>query len=69
MDVAAHGPAGVAGLQGGDILVSFGGVAITSIDALHRVLNAEAIGVGTELGIVRRDRLVALRIVPTELLA
>lgn len=67
MEVAAGGPAARAGFESGDILVAFDGAPIDGIDALHRALNAEAIGRAASVSVLRRDRRLELRVTPDEL--
>jgi S1-C subfamily serine protease len=50
--VADDGPAAKAGLAQGDLLVTAGGTPISSVDDLHRALDA-ATGESLELGVVR----------------
>ncbi|MCW8132109.1 MAG: trypsin-like peptidase domain-containing protein [Planctomycetota bacterium] len=59
-------PAGRAGLREGDLIVSFGGEAVTSIDDLHRHLHEGSIGSEVELVLVRRDEKRAVRVTPEE---
>jgi S1-C subfamily serine protease len=67
MEVAADGPAARAGLESGDIVVAFEGQAIDGIDALHRALDAGAIGRACAIEVLRRDRRLRLTVVPGEL--
>jgi len=67
VEVADNGPARQAGVQTGDILVRFGEHDVDGIDALHRVLGADRIGSDVEIAVLRRDRKLALSLVPTEL--
>ena len=67
VEVADNGPARDAGVQAGDILVHFGEHDIDGIDTLHRVLGADRIGSRVDIGVLRRDRKLALSLVPTEL--
>lgn len=66
MEVAAGSPAEQAGIESGDIVVAFGGRPIDGIDALHRALNAEAIGRASPIEVLRRDRRLHLDVVPRE---
>ena len=59
-------PAAAAGVREGDIIVSFGDAAVTSIDDLHRLLTDARIGDGVDIGVLRRDRQLTLRITPRE---
>jgi S1-C subfamily serine protease len=47
------GPASVAGLRSGDLVVSFEGQPIRSLDDLHRVLTEARIGTFARLGVLR----------------
>jgi S1-C subfamily serine protease len=51
--VEPQSPAASAGLTNGDVIVSFGDVAVTSADDLHRVLTEERIGVPAPLTVIR----------------
>ena len=55
--VESGGPAAVAGLQEGDMLLSLDGVAITGTDDLIRLLGAERIGCETLVGFMRDGKL------------
>lgn len=63
--VEGHGPAAAA-LREGDVIVSFGGHPIAGIDDLHRLLTAEAIGVATAVGVLRRGERRVVTVVPAE---
>jgi S1-C subfamily serine protease len=64
--VTPDGPAARAGLQEGDVMVEFDGQPITSIDALHRLLNGERIGSPSRLGFIRRTEKLNVEITPVE---
>ncbi len=64
--VEAGSPATRAGRQRGDVVVAAGGVPIADVDDLQRALGGEAIGRETLLTVVRRDRKLALAVVPRE---
>src|SRR6266850_1190059 len=66
ISVAPGGPADRAGLREGDVIVEFKGQPIPSIDALHKLLTGDQIGVESELTIVRRTEKLTLRVTPTE---
>ena len=54
----ADGPARTAGLREGDIIVTLGQQAVTSLDDLHRLLTEDRIGTRVVLGVLRGvDRL------------
>jgi S1-C subfamily serine protease len=59
-------PAAAAGVREGDIIVSFGDAAVTSVDDLHRLLTGARIGDGVDFAVLRRDRQLNLRITPRE---
>ncbi len=69
VEVADRGPAKSAGIEAGDILVRIDETPIDGIDALHRLLDSERIGRATELTLIRRDRLLTVSLVPSELAA
>jgi len=63
-----HGsPAALAGLRPGDTIVGFKGLAIASIDDLHKRLVASEIGVPSPLMILRETEKLFLMVVPREL--
>jgi S1-C subfamily serine protease len=61
------GPAQQSGLAEGDIIISFKGVPISSIDDLHRALVGEEIGIKSTLTIIRGVEMMDLTVVPQEL--
>jgi S1-C subfamily serine protease len=67
--VVPGGPAARAGLRAGDLLISAGGVPVTSAQALQRLMLADAIGRPLTLTAVRSDALVDVIVMPTELTA
>ena len=60
------GPAARAGLQAGDLIVSYDGAIVDGIDALHRLLTAERIAVARPAIVLRGVRKVALDIEAVE---
>jgi len=66
-DLAADGPGKQAGLQAGDVLVSFDGTPVTGVDDLHRALTAERAGVAVPLGLLRRTELLTIQVTPVEI--
>ena len=64
--VEVNSPAAVAGLKEGDVILAFGGEAITGIDDLHRRLTDDRIGGATSLTIVRVGQRRMLTVVPAE---
>jgi len=65
-DLPEAGPAKRVGLQRGDLLVAFAGVAIGGVDDLHRALTAERAGVAAGVTVLRRGKRVDLEVVPDE---
>jgi S1-C subfamily serine protease len=59
-------PAQRAGLQMGDVIVSFAGTPVTAIDDLHRLLTEEQIGVRSELVAIRNTEKLDLSVIPAE---
>ena len=53
ISVEADGPARIAGLRDGDIVVSLDSHPVTNLDDLHRLLTEERIGTTVTLGILR----------------
>jgi S1-C subfamily serine protease len=66
VSVEPRSPAAVAGLRDGDLIVSFDGVAVEGVDALHRLLTDERIGVPAAIGLLRGVEKLALRVVPAD---
>jgi S1-C subfamily serine protease len=60
--VERNSPAAQAGLQSGDLLVAYDERAVDGIDALHRLLSAERIGVRKPLRVIRRAQMLNLEI-------
>ena len=61
--VEPHSPASAAGVLPGDLIVSFGDMAVTSVDDLHRALTEDRIAVPSPMVVLRgaeRHRLVIL---------
>lgn len=61
-----NSPARKAGLREGDVIVSYGGQPISSIDDLHKFLTEDEIGVQTAVSVIRRSERLTLGIVPEE---
>jgi S1-C subfamily serine protease len=59
-------PAERAGLQEGDVLLAVGDKIVTDVDALHRLLGAERIGVGSPLVLLRSYDRLEVEIIPAE---
>jgi S1-C subfamily serine protease len=66
-DVEPRGPAKLAGLRAGDLIVAFKGQPIVSIDDLHRLLVGSEIGVQSILTVIRGTELLDLIVTPAEL--
>jgi len=64
--VESDSPAQRAGLQAGDVIVAYDGVAVTGIDALHRLLTEERVDRPAEIQIVRRTQRLSRPITPIE---
>jgi S1-C subfamily serine protease len=64
--IEENSPAAKAGLEEGDVILSAGGAVVKDIDALHRLLTADRIGIPTPLTILRRYERLDLEIVPAE---
>src|SRR3984885_13125383 len=65
-ELAADGPGKLAGLETGAVLVSFDGLPVTGVAALHRALTAERAGVEVPLRFLRRTELLTLLVTPRE---
>jgi S1-C subfamily serine protease len=65
-ETIADGPARQAGLQVGDVVVSFDGAPVTGVDDLHRALTQERAGVPVPLRILRRTELLTMHVTPSE---
>jgi S1-C subfamily serine protease len=61
------GPASSSGLQEGDIVISFKGSPIASIDDLHRLLVGEEIGKRSVLTVLRGTEMIDFMLTPQEL--
>ncbi len=57
-------PAAAAGVEPGDLIVSFEGVAVAGVDELHRLLDEDRIGRPSRLVVLRRGALCQLTVVP-----
>jgi S1-C subfamily serine protease len=64
--VAPGSPAHRAGLREGDVMVDFNGQPVPSIDALHKLLTADRIGVESSLTVLRGTDKIPLLITPQE---
>lgn len=64
ISVEKGSPAQRAGLQQGDLIVSYDGTPITAVDDLHKLLGEEMIGRQGRLGVIRRTEKLELPITP-----
>jgi len=65
--VAQDGAAAAAGLLSGDIIVALDGHPTASVDALHRLLVEDRLGVSVPMEVLRRERKLILPVVPREI--
>jgi S1-C subfamily serine protease len=65
-ELAPDGPGRQAGLQAGDVVVSFDGVTVAGVDDLHRALTQERAGIEVPLRLLRRAELLTLLVTPRE---
>lgn len=61
-----NGPARLAGLSEGDVIIEFSGQPVSATDDLHRLLTEERIGQVLPITVVRGTEKIALQIVPQE---
>jgi S1-C subfamily serine protease len=66
VSVEPNSPAQRAGLRDGDIVVAFGGQAVTDIDALHRLLTDQHVGVLTPLEFLRGTEKMVVEVIPSQ---
>jgi S1-C subfamily serine protease len=66
-ELAPDGPGKLAGLEKGDVVVSFDGLPVTGVDDLHRALTAERAGTEVGLGLLRRTELRMIPVAPQEI--
>ncbi|HXV11735.1 MAG TPA: trypsin-like peptidase domain-containing protein [Burkholderiales bacterium] len=64
--VEGSGPAAVAGVEPGDIIVGFAGHPVAGFDDLHRYLTEEKLGEIVPLTVLRRGRRLTLHVRPVE---
>ncbi|GGQ65471.1 serine protease [Couchioplanes caeruleus subsp. azureus] len=67
VEVVPNSPAGLAGIYLGDILLTAGGTPIQTVQALQRLMLGPAIGKNLPMTLLRRNALVDVVTVPTEL--
>jgi S1-C subfamily serine protease len=66
MSIEPRSPAASAGVQEGDVIVSYAGTPIEGIDDLHRLLTGEHVGVVSAIRVIRRAEMLTLQIAPAE---
>jgi S1-C subfamily serine protease len=66
MSVEAGTPAAGAGLHTGDLVTALDGHPVQSVDDVHRLLGADAIGRPMTIALVRGARRIEVRVVPAE---
>jgi S1-C subfamily serine protease len=64
--VEKNSPAAVAGVQEGDIVITFGGQPVTNVDDLHRILTERWIGEQAVVAVLRRGERREVTITPSE---
>lgn len=64
--VSPGGPAELAGLCEGDVMIDFNGHPLPSIDALHKLLTGDQIGVESRLTVIRGTEKLTLPLRPAE---
>jgi len=66
-EIVADSPAYNREIRIGDIIVEFNNDPVSSVDDLHKLLNEKAIGVDSELGVLRGGRKTVIKTVPGEI--
>jgi S1-C subfamily serine protease len=66
-EVVADQPAYNNEIRTGDIIISFNGKPVGTVDELHKQLGADAIGRSVELGVLRNGQKVLLHAIPAEM--
>jgi S1-C subfamily serine protease len=66
-EVVADQPAYNNEILTGDIIVSFNGRPVGTVDELHQLMNADVIGRAVELEVLRNGRKIALKVIPGEM--
>jgi S1-C subfamily serine protease len=66
VSVEPNSPAATGGLRQGDVILGFGGEAVTAVEDLHRYLTAERVEVPSPVTILRRGERRQVTIVPSE---
>ena len=66
VSVEPNSPAQRAGLIEGDVIIGFADQPIGSVDALHRLLTDEQVGIKTSVTVIRRTEKITLWVTPQE---
>jgi S1-C subfamily serine protease len=66
ISLAADGPAALAMIREGDVIVDYNGQPIASIDALHKLLTVDQIGVSSQLTLIRGTEKLTVSVKPAE---
>ncbi|MBF2006166.1 MAG: trypsin-like peptidase domain-containing protein [Chlorogloeopsis fritschii C42_A2020_084] len=66
MYVEPNSPAEKAGLQEGDVIVGFNGLALQNMEGLQKLLTPERVGVRSQLTVLRNNRKLVVSVVPEE---
>jgi S1-C subfamily serine protease len=66
-EVVADQPAYNNEIRTGDIIVSFNGRPVGTVDELHQLLHADVIGRAVELDVLRNGRKIGLKAIPGEM--
>jgi S1-C subfamily serine protease len=66
VSIQPESPAQKAGLRIGDIIVGFGGIPVSGIDDLHKLLTREKVGVSIPIAIIRGTEKIVQFVVPGE---
>jgi len=68
ISVEPHGPAAIAGLREGDLIVAFNERAVRTVDDMHRMLVGWPFGNALKVGVIRGDRRFDVSMVPVDAL-
>jgi S1-C subfamily serine protease len=66
-EIVADSPARNNEIRIGDIIVEFNNKPVGSVDDLHKLLNEGAIGINSELGVLRGGRKTVIHVTPAEM--
>src|SRR5437773_6852685 len=66
LSVEPHGPAAIAGLREGDLVVALNERAVRTVDDMHRMLVGWPFGDSLKIGVIRGDRRFDVSMVPVE---